>query len=412
MRNRSRQGSALAAVLATALALAMVLLAAVAFANPVEEDESASGIGATPVVANLVPQRAIVPVLGSDGRWHAMYELLLTNSVTKPATLSAVTIVDPAGGRKLLTIGAEQMVAEDLKRLDRNPVKQATIPPEASRVLYVSVPFSSQKAIPQRLAARFQLTALNPFTAKTERFDYRAGAVAISPEQPPVLAPPLRGGSWLASQGCCTASGHVSAIYGLDGSLQSAERYAIDWIELGPDGRIFHGDPSVLTNWYGYGKPIYSTSAGVVTEATNDLPDQTPQVKPKTLPLGDLPGNVVVVRMKNGLSAVYAHLIPGSVKVKVGDRVTVGQQLGKLGNSGGSLAPHLHFHVVNGPSASTSDGYPYVLSSFQLAAESNVAALTAALQGKPGFPTATQLHPVNHLDELPLGFTIDQFGVD
>jgi murein DD-endopeptidase MepM/ murein hydrolase activator NlpD len=114
-----------------------------------------------------------------------------------------------------------------------------------------------------------------------------------------------------------------------------------------------------------------------VTEARNDLPDQTPQVKPKTLPLGDLPGNAVVVRMKNGLSAVYAHLVPGSVKVLVGDRVTVGEELGKLGNSGGSLAPHLHFHVV-----------------------------------KAGFPTAAQLHPINHSDELPLGFTIDQFGVD
>ena len=400
-----RLGLALLAALALALP-------ATATASSIEEDESASGVGATPVVANPVPQQQIVPVRGSDGRWHAMYELLLTNTVASKATLDSVAIVDPASGRKLLTIGVKQMLAEDLKKLDRNPVKQATIPPEGSRVLYVSVALGSKKAIPQHLAARLQVSALDPFTAKTERFEYRAGTVAISPRQPPLLAPPLRGGSWLASQGCCTASGHVSAIYGLDGALQSAERYAIDWIEIGPDGRIFHGDPSVLSNWYGYGKPVYSAAAGVVTEARNDLPDQTPQVKPKTLPLGDLPGNAVVVRMKNGLSAVYAHLVPGSVKVLVGDRVTVGEELGKLGNSGGSLAPHLHFHVVNGPSVSTSDGYPYVLDSFQLAAESDVGGLAAALQGKPGFPTAAQLHPVPHHGELPLGFTIDQFGVD
>ena len=390
-----------------ALALALPVTAA---ANPVEEDESASGVGSTPVVANLVPQKQIVPVRGSDGRWHVMYELLLTNTVTKPATLGVVAIVESGSGIKLATIGVKEMVAEDLKTLNRGPVRQSTIPAEASRVLYVSVAFRSKQSIPTHLAARLRVTAVNPFTAKTEKFVYRAGTVAISHRKPPVLAPPLRGGSWLASQGCCTASGHVSAIYGLDGSLQSAERYAIDWIEIGPDGRIFHGDPSLLGNWYGYGKPVYSASAGVVTEARNDLPDQTPQVKPATLPLGDLPGNAVVVRMRNGLSAVYAHLIPGSVRVNVGDRVTVGEELGKLGNSGGSLAPHLHFHVVDGPSASTSDGYPYVLDSFQLAAESNVSALAAALQGKPGFPTAAQLHPVTHRDELPLGFTIDQFG--
>jgi murein DD-endopeptidase MepM/ murein hydrolase activator NlpD len=146
-----------------------------------------------------------------------------------------------------------------------------------------------------------------------------------------------------------------------------------------------------------------------VTEARDGLPDQTPLVKPGALPLGELPGNDVVVRMKDGLSAVYAHLVPGSLKVKMGDRVSVGQELGRLGNSGGSLAPHLHFHLVNGPSASTSDGYPYVLSSFQLAAGSDLGALDEALQGEAGFPTTARLHPVAHRDELPIGFTIDQF---
>jgi hypothetical protein len=385
---------------------------AVASANPVEEDESADGVGATPIVANLIPQKRIVPVRGSDGRWHAMYELLLTNTVIKPATLKSVTVVDPGSGHRVLTIGAKQLVAEDLKMLDRNPVKNTTLPAGQSRVLFLSVSFASRKAIPKRLTERFQLTGFNPFTVKTEKFTYTAGAVAVSSIRPPVLAPPLGGGPWLASDGCCTASGHVGAIYGLDGKLQAAERYAIDWIKTGPDGKIFHGDPAVLSNWYGYGAPILSASAGVVTEAKDGLPDQTPLVKPGSLPLDDLPGNVVVVRMKDGLSAVYAHLIPGSVKVKVGDRVKVGQELGRLGNSGGSLAPHLHFHVVNGGSASTSDGYPYVLDSFRLAARSDVSALGEALQGRAGFPTAAQLRPVTHHDERPLGFTIDEFPGD
>lgn len=396
-------------LLFAALVAAVLVLPAFASASPVEEDESASGVGATPVVASVVPQKQIVPVRGSDGRWHAMYELLLTNTTATKARLRSVGVIDPASGRRVATIGAKQMVAEDLKRLDREAVKDTTLPAEGSRALYVSVSFASKQAIPARLTQRFQLTADDPFTGKTEKFAYRSGAVPLSRRQPPVLAPPLRGGSWLASQGCCTASGHVSALYGLDGQLQAAERYAIDWIEIGPDGRVFQGDPAVLSNWYGYGEPVYSASAGVVTEVENDLPDQTPLVKPSTLPLGDLPGNVVVVRMKSGLSAVYAHFVPGSVEVEVGDRVRVGQQLGKLGNSGGSLAPHLHFHLVNGPSASTSDGYPYVLRSFQLAATSNVGAVLEALEGKPGFPTAAQLHPVAHRDELPLGFTIDRF---
>ncbi|MGH2940102.1 MAG: M23 family metallopeptidase [Solirubrobacterales bacterium] len=392
-----------------ALALGLVVSAAPR-AGAATSTEEPWGEAVTPVIASPVPQREIVPVLGSDGRWHAMYEVLLTNTVSKPARVESVAVLDATSGRRVLRLGAKELVASDLHMLDRNPVKDTVLPSGQSRVLFVSVAFKSRGAIPRRLVERFVVSALDPFTGKTGKLSYRAGAVPISRRRPPVLAPPLEGGGWLASDGCCTAAGHVSALYGLGGKLQAAERYAIDWIKIGPDGRIFHGDPAVLGNWYGYGAPILSTAAGVVTKARDGLPDQTPLVKPGALPLSDLPGNEVVVRMKNGLSAVYAHLVPASMKVQVGEHVAVGQELGRLGNSGGSLAPHLHFHVVDGDSDASSDGYPYVLNSFGLAAQSDVGALGEALEGKAGFPTAAALHPVVHRGELPLGFTIDFFG--
>ena len=42
-------------------------------------------------------------------------------------------------------------------------------------------------------------------------------------------------------------------------------------------------------------------------------------------------------------------MIPGSIKVKIGDKVQEGQELGLLGNSGNSGAPHLHFQITNKP---------------------------------------------------------------
>lgn len=42
--------------------------------------------------------------------------------------------------------------------------------------------------------------------------------------------------------------------------------------------------------------------------------------------------------------AFYGHLLPGSLRVKPGDRVRRGQVIGRLGNSGNSTGPHLHFH--------------------------------------------------------------------
>ena len=100
--------------------------------------------------------------------------------------------------------------------------------------------------------------------------------------------------------------------------------------------------------------------------------------------------------MKGGFTAVYAHLVPGSVSVEVGERVRAGHHLGLLGNSGASLAPHLHFHIVDGPNVSASDGYPFVFDSFKLAAQSDISALAAALQGEAAFPPRDQMAPVRH----------------
>ena len=58
-------------------------------------------------------------------------------------------------------------------------------------------------------------------------------------------------------------------------------------------------------------------------------------------------GNNVIMEIGDGLYAFYAHLQPGSLRVKVGDKVRRGQVLGLLGNSGNSSEPHLHFHICN-----------------------------------------------------------------
>lgn len=112
------------------------------------------------------------------------------------------------------------------------------------------------------------------------------------------------------------------------------QRFAVDWIRHGPDGKnLSHGQEALAV-----------AAATVVT-----LIDGVPENPPGKTDLYNVTGNSVVLDLGGGEWALYAHLVPGSIKVKVGDRVTPGQVLAKIGNSGNSTEPHLHFQLMDAP---------------------------------------------------------------
>ena len=76
-------------------------------------------------------------------------------------------------------------------------------------------------------------------------------------------------------------------------------------------------------------------------------------------------GNQVVLDLGAGQYAFYAHLQPGSIRVRQGERVRKGQVLALLGNSGNSTAPHLHFQVSDAPVLLGGEGLPYVIDRFE-----------------------------------------------
>src|SRR6202047_99486 len=68
---------------------------------------------------------------------------------------------------------------------------------------------------------------------------------------------------------------------------------------------------------------------------------------PENIAIEEADGNLVILDLGGGRYALYAHLDPGSVRVHKGDAVKRGQVIGLVGNTGNSLAPHLHFHVMS-----------------------------------------------------------------
>jgi murein DD-endopeptidase MepM/ murein hydrolase activator NlpD len=378
----------------------------------------------TPIVVAPVPQKKILPVRGSDGRWHVMYELQLTNTLAGPATLRSAAVVNADNGRALLSLTAEEMISgEYLHTLNRTSAETTEFASNEARVLILNLSFPSKKEVPAEVVHRFEAEGADPFSqpatvgdveadASNQQpsvFGYQAGRVRFSQDAAPVLSPPLEGDGWLASNAPPGPTSHVTAIVGLDGKPQATERWAADWIKVDPSGRAYTGERTNPESWFGYGAKVKAAAPGVVTAVRDGEPNQTAGTMPADLTFEQLPGNYVAIKMKGGFTAAYAHLAPGSTKVDVGDEVRTGQQLGLMGNSGASLAPHLHFHIVNGSSVLASDGFPFTFNSFELAAQTDIDALRAALQGEPGFPTRDQMTPTPRADQLPLDFTISDF---
>ncbi len=117
-------------------------------------------------------------------------------------------------------------------------------------------------------------------------------------------------------------------------------------------------------DYSGWGRPIIAPGAGIVVGARNDRPDQPkdgvsdPAFHAPEYPDGGDVGNHVVIDHGNEEFSLLAHLREGSVLVAIGDRLTQGQPVGELGNSGDTSGPHLHDQLQDGPRGEYADGLP------------------------------------------------------
>jgi hypothetical protein len=110
-------------------------------------------------------------------------------------------------------------------------------------------------------------------------------------------------------------------------------------------GRTHPPGSTELTSYDIYGKPVLAPAAGVVTFVLDGRPD---------LPIGSTDshshsGNQIVTDIGGGRYLMMGHLSPGSIQVKVGDRVKLGQPIARAGNSGNTSEPHVHIQAQSLP---------------------------------------------------------------
>ena len=316
---------------------------------------------ATPVVADVVAPP--IPVPGTDGKVHLAYELKLTNVLDQEVTLTSVGVHE--GDQALLDLSGDRLTY--WTRIIGSPSPTDKLGPAQTAIVWLDVALDKDAAVPADLVHLVGISVPKPspplFPATMTE---TVAPVAVQTRKPVVVSPPLSGPGWLDGNGCCDMGAHRMALNPIDGGLWAAERFAIDYVQLGADGKLFSGDQAELESYPYFGADIHAVADGPVVAAVDGMSEQVPGKSPTGLALDEYGGNHIVQDLGDGNYAFYAHIKTGAVRVKPGDQLTAGQVIGSVGNTGNTDAPHLHFHVMSTPDPLRSNGLPFVFKSFTL----------------------------------------------
>lgn len=306
----------------------------------------------------LAVHDAPVAFKGSDGHTHLVYELWLTNFSSSELTITQADVL--GDGNLLQTLDTTQ-VAQRLQpagqRTSIGIMQTGTV-----SLLFLHVILPDGTPVPAKLSHKISFTV----AGRAGVYTSSGGDVKVDTRVPPVIGPPLIGDNYISADSCCDATRHTRAALPINGRVWVAQRYAVDWEQLDSHNRIYNGPKDDVHSYTIYGKNVYAVANGKVVSAIDGLPDQVPGDLPAGISLGEADGNSVILDIGNGNYVMYAHLEPGTVRVQTGDPVTRGEILGNVGNSGNTLAPHLHFQAMAGPLSLASNGLPYEVDAYQI----------------------------------------------
>jgi Peptidase family M23 len=294
------------------------------------------------------------------------YELHVTNFGAQPLTLRGVDVVTSDPSREVLFTLADSALDQSLSRpgLPASAPDRRTLAGGSRAVLYLWMNVDTGVVLTS-LRNRVRVEHRNGDTVRVRDLE---GPVVPIARTGPVIGPPLRGGTWMAANGPNARSGHRRALIPTGGTATIAQRFAIDYVKLNDSNTTHTGDALVNDNYLAEGVDALAVANGRVVAVKDSIPENVPGVSSRAVPitLETVGGNHVIIDIGGGYFAFYAHLKPGSIRVREGQRVKRGQVIGLVGNSGNSTEPHLHFHVSDGNSPLGSEGVPYRQESFEL----------------------------------------------
>lgn len=322
------------------------------------------GLGVRVAVELLAP---IEPVRAL-GHEYLLYELKLTNYYPADLRLNSVEVfadglvsapIAAFSGREL-----EAMVAA-------NPWGTRTphlLTKGAQSIVFFTIALEPNREIPARLRHRLE------FEGETGsgrgKLDLDVRPLPVSRKRPPVFEPPVRGSFWYAHSGPANKTHHRRTLAPRDGMLTMDQRFGIDFFLLNQrsDGE---GNTFYVPDWQRtLDAQVFAVAAGKVVKVVDGLPEEGFDTKSGDgIPISwdTIGGNLVVIEIGDGQFVWYEHLKAGSIVVKEGDNVRIGEKLGVIGTSGNAGgAPHLHFEFTDSMELGTGNGIPYVFPCFEM----------------------------------------------
>jgi Peptidase family M23 len=197
---------------------------------------------------------------------------------------------------------------------------------------------------------------------------------------PVVVAFPLRGEGWVAVN---SPADRIPS----HGTNMLAQRFAYDFLMSDQRTRLHYHPAGWLRTFligvptrecYAWGAPVHSVFDGLVVRAVDGFAERS-RVHPVreallalknalTFTPARLPsilGNHVIVR-SGDVVAAFVHLAPGSVTVRDGQLVHVGDVIGRVGHTGNSTTPHLHFQLMDAADPSVASGVPCAFRAYEV----------------------------------------------
>jgi hypothetical protein len=249
--------------------------------------------------------------------------------------------------------------------------------------LYLFNPFFSfsEQLVLHRLHYTFRFTAVSDQSLKL------SADVFPQPYRQQVrLSLPLRGQIWV-DDGNDFYSHHRRLLLNHPllrdlGMQTNMQRYAWDFMLVDEERNAYFPDDTKLSHFPTFGAPLYAPGTGLIVTAHDDRQDNEPWTPGFTMEevAADptlMMGNHLIIDHGHGEFSTVGHCRQGSLLVNEGQRVTAGELIAQVGNSGWSAYPHLHYQLTDSPDFLTGEGLPACFTAFQLVTGSQASLITA-----------------------------------